>query len=516
MLKHLLIACLTIPAIASAQFLENFDGSNSLPARWTVLNGGDANTWQIVNYTGGTIAANSGTNTASIGYSAAAHDDYLVTPPVTVTAGASDFLTFWARSRDPLYAETISVKVSTTNPTAGAFTKTLAETVAPASGANFYKYSYDLSEYVGQTIYIAFYSSTTDKFYFDVDDVKVGAAETCDSPPTVAVSTVTSNSATVNWTPSSISGATYQIEYGPSGFTPGAGTAVTSNTATVTLSNLSAGTAYQVYVRANCGNSIFSAWSPVTSFTTGCAATTSFPYIQNFDTATIPSCWRNEAVTGGGTAVWNYVTANGNSSIVPKSAPTMAEFRTATAGNKGKLVMPPMDISALETPELQFSFANVNWSGHVDELRIYYKAKTQNAWTQIGSSYTTEHTAWTDVTIPLPEKSSYYQIAFEGTYNWARGINVDNVSVANANTLGVSVGTHKNNVKIYPNPANDVVNIAADIAVHSIEIYSMTGKLIKTFSKDTKQINVSDLSSGIYLLRIKSEGADQSFKLIKE
>lgn len=178
--------------------------------------------------------------------------------------------------------------------------------------------------------------------------------------------------------------------------------------------------------------------------------------------------------------------------------------------------MPPMDISTLENPELRFSFANVNWFGDIDELRIYYKANTEDAWTQIGSSYTTEHTTWTDVTIPLPEKSAYYQIAFEGTSNWARGFDVDNVSVANANTLGVSAETHENNVKIYPNPAKDLVNIAADISVTSIEIYSMTGKLIKTFSKETKQINVSELNSGIYLLRVKSEGADQSFKLIKE
>lgn len=74
----------------------------------------------------------------------------------------------------------------------------------------------------------------------------------------------------------------------------------------------------------------------------------------------------------------------------------MAEFRTTTAGNKAKLLLPPLNISALTTPQLRFSLANVNWFGDVDELRIYYKANPSDAWTQIGSSYTTENAAWID------------------------------------------------------------------------------------------------------------------------
>lgn len=518
MRKKLLLALFAIPIIANAQFFQNFDASTTLPAGWTALNGGDTNTWAIVDYTGGTISAYSGTNTASIGYGSTAHDDYLVTPAITVTAGVSDFLSFYARSRDPLYPETISVKVSTTTPTAAAFTNTLAASVAPASGASFYRYTYDLSAYVGQTIYIGFYSSTTDMFFFDIDDVFNGAAPSCDVPSSIVVNSVNSNSANVSWTASSTAGATYQIEYGATGFTQGTGTIINSNTPSATISPLSASTAYQFYVRSNCAANGFSAWSTVQSFSTTCAAIAAFPYTQNFDNATIPSCWANEAVAGGGTATWAYVTANGNSSITPKSAPRMAEFRTATAGNKAKLLMPPLNISGLATPELRFSLANVNWFGDIDELRIFYKANPGDAWTQIGSSYTTENAAWLDVSIPLPNKSANYMIAFEGTSNWARGIDVDNVSVVDASVvLGVNdLVKNNNDVKVYPNPARDIVNITTDKKVNSIEIFSLTGQLIKTVNKDSKQINVSELKNGVYLLRVKSEGSDQSFKIVKE
>lgn len=516
MVKKLLLAFVTIPLIANAQFFQNFDNAETIPTGWTVLNGGDSNAWTIVNFTGGNISAYSGTNTASIGYSSTAHNDYLVTPAITVTSGVSDFLSFYARSRDPQYPETISIKISTTTPTADAFTKTLAASVAPASGAAFYKYSYSLSEYVGQTIYVGFYSTTTDQFFFDIDDVFNGATPSCDAPSSISVSGITSNSANITWTPSSTPGATYEIEYGAAGFTQGTGTVITSNTASATLSLPNPSTAYQFYIRSNCGQTGFSAWSSVQSFSTMCTVITAYPYVQNFDTATIPTCWLNEAVSGGGSSVWTYVTANGNSSITPKSAPRMAEFRTTTTGNKAKLLTAPLNISSLTTPELKFSLANVNWFGDVDELRIYYKANPTDSWTQIGSSYTTEHSSWTDVSIPLPNKSANYQIAFEGTSNWARGIDIDNVSVVDTSALYVTDTAKEKSIKIYPNPAKNVVNIGTDKVLKSIELFSMTGQLIKTFSKDSKQINVSDIDSGTYLLRVKSEGKDESFKLIKD
>ena len=171
MIKKLLFSALVIPAITSAQFSENFDASTSLPSGWTALNGGDTNTWSVLNFTGGAVTANSGTNAVCIRYGSTAHNDILATPAINVVAGVNDGISFYARSRDPLYPEVISLKISTVTPTLTSFTTVLASSIAPASGANFYKYTFDLSAYAGQTIYIGFHSTTTDMFYFDIDDV---------------------------------------------------------------------------------------------------------------------------------------------------------------------------------------------------------------------------------------------------------------------------------------------------------------------------------------------------------
>lgn len=73
----------------------------------------------------------------------------------------------------------------------------------------------------------------------------------------------------------------------------------------------------------------------------------------------------------------------------------------------------------------------------------------------------------------------------------------------------------KNNVKIYPNPAKDLINITSKQQISSIEILDQSGKRILE-SKDLK-INVSNLSKGVYILKIKfSNGSSSIQKLIKQ
>jgi len=66
----------------------------------------------------------------------------------------------------------------------------------------------------------------------------------------------------------------------------------------------------------------------------------------------------------------------------------------------------------------------------------------------------------------------------------------------------LSVTEHKNNIFIYPNPANNAVHISdADIA--NVKIFNNIGQLILT--QDQKNtINVSNLPNGIYILSVET------------
>ncbi|MBN9285109.1 MULTISPECIES: choice-of-anchor J domain-containing protein [unclassified Flavobacterium] len=513
MIKKLLYGLVLAPLFSYGQFLQNFDAGTTIPAGWTVANGGDTGTWQIINFSSSTtLTAHSGTNAAGIGYGSTAHDDYLITPAITVTAGVSDFLTFWGRSRDPLYPEVISVKISTTGTAPANFTVVLDPNVAPSSGASFYKYQYDLTPYIGQTIYVGFYSSTTDMFYFDIDDVEVTALPACLAPTNPVVAGITSQTADLSWTAAT---GNFQVQYGAPGFTAGSGTAAPPvvGATTTTLSGLTANTAYEYYVRRDCGSGTYSAWVGPKAFTTSCASVTAFPFTEGFDNATIPSCWSNETISG--TANWTYVTANGNSSITPRTGARMAEFRTTTTGNKTKLVSPPLDLTGVASPQLDFYYANVNWFGDIDELRVYYKTSAGGSWVQLGTDYVTEHTAWTQVTLPLPNPSATYFIAFEGTSNWARGLNLDDVTVssslANASFTEAAF-------RAYPNPVKNALNLAYNETISSVEIYNLLGQkvLAQKVNLSETQIDMSNLSAGNYLVKVYAGDLVKTIKIIKE
>ena len=56
-------------------------------------------------------------------------------------------------------------------------------------------------------------------------------------------------------------------------------------------------------------------------------------------------------------------------------------------------------------------------------------------------------------------------------------------------------------VDIFPNPANNKININADIPFQSVEIYNIEGKQVLS-SKNSKSIDVSLLTNGIYIIAI--------------
>ena len=56
-------------------------------------------------------------------------------------------------------------------------------------------------------------------------------------------------------------------------------------------------------------------------------------------------------------------------------------------------------------------------------------------------------------------------------------------------------------LSLYPNPATDKVNVVSNNPIDTIEVYDVLGKQVKLL-KNTNEINVSDLKSGIYLFKI--------------
>ena len=76
------------------------------------------------------------------------------------------------------------------------------------------------------------------------------------------------------------------------------------------------------------------------------------------------------------------------------------------------------------------------------------------------------------------------------------------LNLYNTNSLtSENFNTNNLDVKLYPNPVRDILNIEIESDIQSIEIYNIQGQ--KVLSSNQKQINVSDLAAGMYMIRIQ-------------
>ena len=75
---------------------------------------------------------------------------------------------------------------------------------------------------------------------------------------------------------------------------------------------------------------------------------------------------------------------------------------------------------------------------------------------------------------------------------------------------------NKDFISIYPNPIKDDLFIKSDKEIQKVEIYNLLGKLVIKKEKERfNQINLSQLQTGVYLIRFYSEGNIISKKIIK-
>ncbi len=165
-------------------------------------------------------------------------------------------------------------------------------TMSSIPTGNGQNYKFDFSEYAGKTIQIAFgaYASSNDN-RLHIDNIRLEETESlCLGAKSVSSQKITSTSAQMRIVPSQ-SDSVWQYVYGVSGFAMVDSLANCHNTDTVvfTLSNLAAGTSYDVYVRSVCAVGDTSEWLPAHTFRTNYT----LPLTEDFSTVdtAFPAAW---------------------------------------------------------------------------------------------------------------------------------------------------------------------------------------------------------------------------------
>lgn len=187
----LMFALFAMVAI-QAQSLLSEDFDNGLPTTWLAVDvDEDGYTWEGSTTT--TSYFQSGTDLSGSGhegsngfvlsgsfsnvYGALTPDNWLITPAVNLTSNAD--LTFWVCAQDASYAaEHYGVYISTTGTAIADFSLIYEETIDADGGSRqqgaWKQKTVDLSNYTGQTVYIAFrHFNCTDMFILNIDDVEI-------------------------------------------------------------------------------------------------------------------------------------------------------------------------------------------------------------------------------------------------------------------------------------------------------------------------------------------------------
>ncbi|WP_084466368.1 T9SS type A sorting domain-containing protein [Kaistella palustris] len=68
---------------------------------------------------------------------------------------------------------------------------------------------------------------------------------------------------------------------------------------------------------------------------------------------------------------------------------------------------------------------------------------------------------------------------------------------------------------LYPNPTSDILNIETQQRISKIEIFDLSGKLLKTADGGTKQVSVALLTKGMYLIKLYTEKGVVNSKFMK-
>lgn len=478
-MKKLLFSCLLALGVsANAQFSENFDAATTAPAGWSVINGGGASTFIFAaGAPGSTLSA---PNSAQINYDAVAHDDFLVTPAITVTAGVNDRITYFVKNQDPAYVESYDVKISTVMPTTGADFTTFIKVNGPAPNA-WTQVVLDLTPYVGQTIYVGFHATGTDMFrlLFDnvVNDTAPTVAPDCATlaaPANNAIEVDNTNT-TLTWTAPTTGGAVSYYELymdTTAGATTKIGNFVnpTATFSTATNNSLLANTKY--YWRVVPVNSAGSATGCTTiyNFTTkafvaeGCTTSPNGLY-----GALVPS------TCNGTTAVTRTIAYAGEYSTVSVVAGNTYKFETLL--KTGYYITLATNVAAPVV--LTHGVGPLNYTATTTGLIRFY-SHTDASCTGLTNS-TTSHTR----------------------------------SVICLGVLAVSE-KDKTAVSVYPNPFHDVLKISDVKGVKFVTISDVSGRQVKSMEPST-ELNLSDLKTGLYLVNLKMEdGTVRSIKAIKK
>lgn len=237
---------------------------------------------------------------------------------------------------------------------------------------------------------------------------------------------------------------------------------------------------------------------------------------QNLYSVHFPSDSIGYAVGDSGTII---KTINGGNNWIQKNAGTVTNFRSVNFINDTTGFVAGYQGLILKTQDGGNSWG-VKPSNVINNLNsVYFPSdsigyiagdagvilRTDDA----GNTWMTEVTG-----VPDNLKSVYFTNNYNG---YAVGAIGTILKTDNGGIVGVSHAGKENTIVVYPNPTTDNLTIETPDK-STIEILNIEGQIVKTIFSDSKttSIDLSNLSSGVYIVTVKTDKGIAIKKFIKQ
>ncbi len=320
----------------------------------------------------------------------------------------------------------------------------------------------------------------------------------------------------------------YNIEFGPTGFTQGTGTIVNAPSSPFVVTGLLSSTNYDFYVQASCAadGSDSSDWvGPVNErtddapppndtcitaiplpVTLGCTPTIGNNVLATDSTdvegEVMPNC-ADPAANGAGTYealdVWYSFVVPNTGTVTVETSNTGGMVDTVLAaysGTCGNLVeLDCQDDSVINQNSADYRFSSITLMNLPIGDTIYLRVWSYPAYTSAGSA----------------------QQNIQGSF----GICVYGQSRSWNDTLGLDENLDSDiSLSYYPNPVTDTLSLHSEFEINDVKIFNTLGQLVinKEFNVETNDVSIdmNNLSSATYFVRVNVQGETKTFTVIKD
>ena len=396
-------------------------------------------------------------------------------------------------------------------------------------------------------------------------DVTVTSAVACPQPSNLAVTSLTSSSAILVWT-TGCAETSWDVHVTEAG--GGAPTGEPSNPDAVSpleLDSLMPDTAYEFYVRANCEGDGFSLWSGPFVFTTlsiapDCA-TVIFPADGAVDVpvGTVPFSWEPASTGGAATSheMFYGLTPDTVTTSVGVFTDTTVDIDLSGYDTTFYWMIVPMNSGGEAMGCAIWSFTTVEAPGYCLNGTLFpdasygpetcdgttenivvnnaYAGEYSNILVEAGQTYSFNSSIATDF-ITIGSEDGTTPIAYgttpliwtsdvTGTVRFYIHLN-DNCELEEVDRIrtiicGESLSTatfDNNNFKFYPNPVKDILTISNESSISTVSIVNLLGQqlIFKSINANESQLDLSTLSAGTYLVKVKTEdNLEKTIKIVK-